>query len=237
MALPGFMGLHLASCGVRAFFVIWQRAVMSSHHGCPADGLLCREMSREQPLSLLLSLCLFHSLCLSRSLPEPPPFFMSWGCCISSLSCDSGSSVGGELVEPALDAGAHLRLVLPENLPLHALPSTHARSDEKAARLNLLVEKHIPCGAAQNLPEVLSQQCVGSVSSLAIGAAHTPHGLSVKRVFLDSLPNIHCESHVMHAQTTSTVPASVPDFHMDAITRKSIYSYCCYLGCPKQYVD
>lgn len=39
------------------------------------------------------------------------------------------------MVEPALDAGAHLRLVLPENLPLHALPSTHARSDEKAARL------------------------------------------------------------------------------------------------------
>lgn len=55
--------------------------------------------------------------------------------------------MGGELVEPAPDAGAHLRLVLPENLPLHALPSTHARSDEKAPRLNLLVEKHIPCGA------------------------------------------------------------------------------------------
>ncbi len=55
--------------------------------------------------------------------------------------------MGGELVEPAPDAGAHLRLVLPENLPLHALPSTHARSDEKAPWLNFLVEKHIPCGA------------------------------------------------------------------------------------------
>lgn len=62
MAMPGFMGLHLASCGVRAFFVIWQRAVMSSHHGCPADGLLCREMSREQALSLSLFLSLSISL-------------------------------------------------------------------------------------------------------------------------------------------------------------------------------
>lgn len=75
MAMPGFMGLHLASCGVRAFFVIWQRAVMSSHHGCPADGLLCREMSREQPLSLLLSLWLF-SLSLSIWLaPWAPSLF------------------------------------------------------------------------------------------------------------------------------------------------------------------
>lgn len=86
------------------------------------------------------------------------------------------------MVESAPDAGAHLRLVLPENLPLHALPNTHARSDEKAPRLNVLVEKHIPRGAAQNLPEVLSQQCVGSVNSLAIGELHTPCRLSVKLI-------------------------------------------------------
>lgn len=109
--------------------------------------------------------------------------------------------MGGESVESAPDAGAHLRLALPENLPLHALPSTRARSDEKAPRLNVLVEKHIPRGAAQNLPEVLSQQLVGSVNSLAIGEPHTPRRLSVKLIARNSLPNIHCESHVMHVHT------------------------------------
>lgn len=70
MAMPGFMGLHLASCGVRAFFVIWQRAAMSSHHGCPADGLLCREMSREQAFSLSLSCSLSPSISLAPRAPS-----------------------------------------------------------------------------------------------------------------------------------------------------------------------
>lgn len=85
MATLGFMGLHLASCGVRAFFVIWQRAVMSSHHGCPADGLLCREMSREQPLSLLLSLSAFFSLSLNLARSLGPLPFSCPGASVSLL--------------------------------------------------------------------------------------------------------------------------------------------------------
>lgn len=48
---------------------------------------------------------------------------MSQGCKISSRSCVTVRAQWEVvLVEWGPDAGAHLRLALPENLPLHALP-------------------------------------------------------------------------------------------------------------------
>lgn len=151
----GFMGLHLASRGVRvslAHSVISARVAVASHPGRRADGLMCGEMSREQSVaacvaSSLLSVYLspsfsspsLHLLHLSLSPPipimhlfPPPVVAVSWG--LQSLAVKGGTRQEASLKRAHRDAEAHLRVVLLENLPVHAWPRRHI---VEGARLNV----------------------------------------------------------------------------------------------------
>ncbi|MEQ2163862.1 hypothetical protein GOODEAATRI_000413 [Goodea atripinnis] len=72
------------------------------------------------PLHLLyLSLSPLCASFHSSLLPVAPPPPVSWGC--RGTSACTGST-GGPAKRNHRDAAAHLRLVLPENLPVHGLP-------------------------------------------------------------------------------------------------------------------
>lgn len=97
----------------RARSVISDGAAAPSHPGRRADGLMCGEMSREQSLAPSLPACLpLPASPSSHYLPPSPR-----GGCVLGLRWLGGKPRRNELTETPK---AHLKLVLLENLPVHA---------------------------------------------------------------------------------------------------------------------
>lgn len=133
------MGLHLASCGEAvssARSVISDGAVVLSHPGRRADGLMCGEMSREQSLSPSLSACA-ASFPLSVYLSQPPlPSISSLSLHLPHLSLSPPFSLHASLSSPPLCP------VSPRGGCVLGLQSLHcgSRGTRQEARQNELTE-------------------------------------------------------------------------------------------------